>query len=243
MSCRAESLIDAATADDAVAEATAELLVAVVAALSDPRSDIGAPAWRERGFAAEIGAHAAAELGLALPQAGGGRGRRDACEPGAAPRDRVRAPVRQRASRPGLPFVGLVLPREPSRRRRRAARRAHRHGEPRRRRRPRDGRRRRVPSSPPSPCCCSNGGCDEARACLTDHLEPVDRCSFADRFAAEARLPAAPRSRRAVLQALFAPAGAEAADERVSDATVLQDLAARGADDAARLRRGLARQR
>ena len=72
MSCRAESLIGAATADDAVAEATAEVLVAAVAALSDPRSDIGAPAWAS-GFAAEVRARAA-ELGLELPQAAEGEG-------------------------------------------------------------------------------------------------------------------------------------------------------------------------
>ena len=59
-----------AAADDAVVEAIAELLVAVVASLSDPYSDIGAPAW-ERGFATEVRGRAAA-LGLELPAVAAG---------------------------------------------------------------------------------------------------------------------------------------------------------------------------
>ncbi len=205
MSCRAESLIDTATSNSAVAEATAELLVAVVAALSDPRSDIGAPAW-EHGFTAEVRARAA-ELGLELPQAAQGEGAETLAPALRRETEYVRLFVNGRRG-PACPsWASYYLE---SRLAGAAALRA-------------------VPMDTAS---LGGGGAletaddarselaalavlllerrlDEARACLSGHLEPWI-LRFADRFAGEARLPEH-RLAASVLQALFAPAGAEVA--------------------------------
>lgn len=204
MSCRAETLIGAGV-DDAVTEATAELLVAVVAALSDPCSDIGAPAG-ERGFVAEVRARAG-ELGLELPRAAEGVGEAAGASALRRETEYVRLFVNGRRG-PACPsWASYYLE---SRLAGAAALRA-------------------LPMD-----AASLGGdialeladdarfelvslavlllerrLDEAQDCLADHLEPwISR--FADRLAAEARLPEHQLA-ASVLQALFAPVRAEEA--------------------------------
>jgi TorA maturation chaperone TorD len=218
MSCRAESLIAAGATDDAVAEATAELLVAVVATLSDPCSDIGAPVW-EDGFAAEVHA-CAAELGLQLPEAAQGVGEAaGGARPAAGTTAESPADVLRRETEYVRLFVnGRRGPACPSwasyylenRLAGTAALRAA----------PMDAASLggAVPLEAADDARSELAALavlllerrlDEARACLIDHLEPWG-LRFADRLAGEARLPEH-RLAAGVLQALFAPAAAEVA--------------------------------